>query len=285
MNPVLIVIPLLAVLMFLLGTELKRSSFVGIVNNPRAVFVGLVGQVVFLPLIAFALAWAMNLPSTYFMGLVLIACCPGGSSSNIFTLLLKGDVVLSVCLTALSSVITLFTLPVIMDFTADFLSCSTGLVVELPVGKLLMQNLVLLFLPLSLGFLFRYFFPAKAAATSRVLGKVAFPSLMLLAMLFFLQYPQEIADNFGTLGVACSLLICAAMLCSSLLSRVSGVGSGARRTIVIEVGMQNAAQAIAVASSPFIFNSGEMAVPAIIYALMMNVILLIYVYVLRRCMK
>lgn len=75
------------------------------------------------------------------------------------------------------------------------------------------------------------------------------------------------------------------MACSSALSRLGGFGSAVRRTIVIEVGMQNAAQAIAIASSPFIFNSGEMALPAIIYALLMNVILLTYVYCIRKKQK
>jgi BASS family bile acid:Na+ symporter len=73
-----------------------------------------------------------------------------------------------------------------------------------------------------------------------------------------------------------------AMLCSSGMSRMGSFDAGIRRTIVIEVGMQNAAQAIAIASSPLIFNSGEMALPAIIYALLMNVILLVYVYAIRR---
>ena len=72
------------------------------------------------------------------------------------------------------------------------------------------------------------------------------------------------------------------MLCSSLLSHIARLKDAVRRTIVIEVGMQNAAQAIAIASSPFIFNSGEMAIPAIVYALLMNVILLLYVFVIRK---
>lgn len=105
---------------------------------------------------------------------------------------------------------------------------------------------------------------------------------MLLALLFFLQYTKEIMENFALLGLATASLIIAAMLCSSLLSRVSGFTPAVRRTIVIEVGMQNAAQAIAIAFSPFIFNSGEMAIPAIIYALLMNIVLLAYVYVARR---
>lgn len=282
MNTVWIVMPILIVLMFLLGTELRRKAFVDVARNPRGLFAGLVGQLVILPAIAFLISWLLGLPPVYFMGVMLIACCPGGSSSNIFSLLAGGDVALSVTLTAFSSVITLFTLPLIMSLAAVFVSNETGLAVELPVGKLLVQNLALVFVPLVAGVLLRRYRPVAAAAVGRVLGKAAFPLLMTLAALFFLQYPQEIIDNFSTLGVACTLLIMAAMLCSSLLSRLCGANRASRRTIIIEVGMQNAAQAIAIASSPFIFNSGEMAIPAIIYALMMNVVLLIYVFVVKR---
>ncbi|MBR5477661.1 MAG: bile acid:sodium symporter family protein, partial [Bacteroidaceae bacterium] len=237
---------------------------------------------VLLPVIAFAVAWILKLPPIYFMGLVLVACCPGGSSSNVFSMLAKGDVAFSVTLTALSSIITLFTLPFIMGFVADFVSSSNGLDIHLPIGKLFMQNIVLLFVPLLAGSLFRKIKPNAARKVAKVLGKLAFPALMTLAAVFFLQYWREIADNFALLGMSGALLILLAMLCSGGLSRIGGFTTGVRRTIVIEVGMQNAAQAIAIASSPFIFNSGEMALPAIIYALLMNVILLTYVYFIRR---
>ena len=105
---------------------------------------------------------------------------------------------------------------------------------------------------------------------------------MILALVFFLQYTQEIIDNFTIVGLATGLLILLAMLCSSILSRLAGTNKAVRRTIIIEVSMQNAAQAIAIASSPFIFNSGEMAIPAIIYALLMNVILLSYVGIIKK---
>lgn len=282
MNSVLIVIPILIVLMFLLGTELNKSAFTDVVKNPRAVFVGMFGQIVLLPLIAFGIGYAMGLSPVYFMGLVLIACCPGGSSSNVFSMLVKGNVALSVTLTALSSIITLFTLPLIMDAVSLYLSAQSGVSVTLPVGKLLMQNIVLLLVPMLLGIAYKRLRPVAAEKVARVLGKAAFPALMLLAFVFFLQYTTEIIDNFTLLGVAVTVLIFVSMLCSSLLSRISGGGNAERRTIVIEVGMQNAAQAIAIATSPFIFNSGEMAIPAIIYALMMNVILLLYVYIIRK---
>lgn len=282
MNTIWIVIPVLLVLMFLLGTDLNKEAFANVARNPRAVLAGMTGQLVFLPLIAIGVAWALNLPPVYFMGLVLVACCPGGSSSNVFSMLAKGDVALSVTLTAFSSVITLFTLPLVMGAVAELVSQQAGLEINLPVGKLLVQNLVLLFAPMLLGIMLRHFRPRIAAKVNRVLGKCAFPALMLLAGVFFLQYTNEIIKNFTVLGMAAGALILMAMLCSSLLSRTGRFSAGVRRTIVIEVGMQNAAQAIAIASSPFIFNSGEMAIPAIIYALMMNVILLLYVTVIRR---
>ena len=99
-----IVMPILIVLMFLLGTDLNKKSFTDVARNPRAVIIGMIGQLILLPLIAFALAYILNLPPVYFMGIVLIACCPGGSSSNVFSMLAKGDVALSVTLTAGSGV-------------------------------------------------------------------------------------------------------------------------------------------------------------------------------------
>ena len=285
MNTVWIVMPILVVLMFLLGTELTVKSFVDVARNPRAVLAGMAGQLVVLPLLAFGIAWAMDLPPVYFMGLVLVACCPGGSSSNVFSMLARGDVALSVTLTAISSVVTLFTLPFIMELASRFISHQSGIEVVLPVGKLLLQNLVLLFVPIFAGAVFRRFCPVAAAKVGKVLSKAAFPALMFLALVFFLQYTEEIADNFAVLGLSTAALILIAMLCSSLISRLGRFTPAVRRTIVIEVGMQNAAQAIAIAFSPFIFNSGEMAIPAIIYALLMNVILLLYVFVIRRRAK
>lgn len=285
MKQVMIVMPVLVVLMFLLGIDINKKAFTDIARNPKAVLLGLVGQLVILPVLAFSIAWILKLPSVYFMGLVLVACCPGGSSSNVFSMLAKGDVALSVTLTAISSIITLFTLPVIMEFVTRAVSDLSGVKIELPVGKLLVQNIILLLVPLAAGSLFRNLFPEAAVRVRKILGKMAFPALMFLAAVFFLQYKKEIADNFASLGLSAAMLIICAMACSSFMSRIGKFSDAVRRTIVIEVGMQNAAQAITIASSPFIFNSGEMALPAICYALLMNVILLAYVYIIRRKQK
>ena len=237
MNTVWIVMPILILLMFLLGTDLKVKSFVDVARNPKAVVAGMIGQIIVLPLLAFGVGWALGLSPVYFMGLVLIACCPGGSSSNVFSMLAKGDVALSVTLTAMSSVITLFTLPLIMDLASVFVSQQSGVEVHLPVGKLLLQNLVLLFVPILAGAAFRHFSPVAAEKVHKVLSKAAFPALMFLALVFFLQYTKEIVDNFTVLGLATAALILLAMMCSSLLSHLWKFTPAVRRTIVIEVGM------------------------------------------------
>lgn len=272
--------PILIVLMFMLGMDLNKKAFTDIAKNPKAVFLGMLGQIIVLPVVAYVLALVLDLPPVYFMGLVLIACCPGGSSSNVFSLLAKGDVALSVTLTALSSIITLFTLPLIMSFVAEKVSLMSGMEINLPIGKLVVQNFVLVFVPMLIGVAFKHYMPEPASKVRKVLGKAAFPALMVLALTFFLQYPKEIADNFGVLGLSAALLILISMLCGSSLSRLGRLSGASRRTIVIEVGMQNAAQAIMLAG--VVFMSPVMALPAIIYALLMNVILLIYVYFIRR---
>ncbi len=279
MNSIFIVLPILTLLMFDLGLTLRPSDFVLIAKRPRAVFVGLFGQLVLLPLVSFAVASFFSLPPIFFIGVMLIACCPGGSSSNIFSKLAKGDVALSVSLTALSSIITLVTVPAIMQWVTVYVGASQG--IQLPVVNLLMQNVFTMLAPIVLGILCRKYYSNVAMKMDRVLSKIAFPALMLLAGIFFVQHYDTITTHFSVLGMCVGLLLLTAVALSGVGSRCMRLNNKERRTIVIEVGMQNAAQAIAVASSPFVFNDGRIAIPAIIYALLMNVVLLTYVSIIK----
>ncbi|MBO7610334.1 MAG: bile acid:sodium symporter [Muribaculaceae bacterium] len=285
MNPIIIVLPILSLLMFDLGLTLKLDDFSRLLHRPRAVLVGLLGQLVVLPAVAFLLISVLHLEPLYALGVVLIACCPGGSSSNVFSKLAGGDVALSVTLTALSSIITLFTIPVVLGIAVQQSGATVDGAVQLPMGNLIMQNIVLMAIPIILGAVMKWRWPKGAKRTDAVLSRIAFPALMLLAGIFFAQHYTEIIANFRQLGVCILILILLAILVAAGLSRIARLSGAVRRTIVIEVGMQNAAQAIAIASSPFIFANDLIAIPAIIYALLMNVVLLIYVAVLRKQMK
>jgi len=279
MNTIFIVLPILTLLMFDLGLTLEGKDFVMVVHRYKAVLAGMIGQLVVLPVLAWLVAQVLHLSPLFTIGMVLIACCPGGSSSNIFSMLAKGDVALSVSLTAISSIITLFTVPIIMQLTTQSVGEAIG--ITLPVGKLLIQNLVTMLLPIMLGIGVRYLWPIAAEKIDRVLSKMAFPALMLLAGVFFVQHRVSIVDNFLTLGTAVTLLLICAIAVAAGLCWLFRLHRQERRTIVIEVGMQNAAQAIAIATSPFIFADGRIAIPAILYALMMNVVLLSYVGIIK----
>ena len=280
MNTIWIVLPILTLLMFELGLNLKIEDFKLFKTRPRPVLAGLIGQIIVLPLLAWLLGQAFGLEPIFLIGFVLIACCPGGSSSNVFSMLAKGDVALSVSLTACSSIITLVTVPLIMEGVTT--AAGSAVQVHLPVGKLLMQNIVLMFLPIVVGIAVRKRWANAANKMHNILSRIAFPALIFLATVFFIQNRDAIIDSFGQLGLSVSVLILLAMGSGALLSHVMRLTGKERRTIVIEVGMQNAAQAIAIASSPLVFNNDVIAIPAIIYALMMNVILITYVAIIKR---
>lgn len=279
MNSIFIVLPILTLLMFDLGLTLKPKDFKLIAQRPKPVIVGLVGQIILLPLIAWAiihLPFANNLSPLFIIGIMLVACSPGGSSSNVFSMLAKGDVALSVTLTACSSIITLFTLPLIMAWVMKSVQFS-DVSIHLPIGKLLMQNLVLMVVPIAIGFIVNIFKEQAAAKIHNVLKRIAMPALVLLVTIFFIQHKQTIIAEFASLGLSMTALILATTGCGALLAWLLKLTTKERRTLVIEIGMQNAAQAITIACSPLIFNNEIIAIPAIIYALMMNLILLAYV--------
>lgn len=275
----MIVLPILTVLMFDLGLTLDGGDFSLVFKKPAVVLTALCGQIIALPLLAFTIALAFRLPPVYMIGLVLIACCPGGSSSNLFSKIAGGDVALSVSLTALSSIITLFTLPLIMNLITGYAGESVG--ITLPVKNLILQNLVLMLLPVLAGILMNRFAPTVAREVDHVLSKAVFPALLMIVTIFYVQNKNVIAQHLPTLGACVTLLILSASFLAAAVSRLFRFEARSRKTIVIEVGMQNAAQAIAVASSPFIFNNAEMAVPGILYSLLMNLVLLAYVGIIR----
>lgn len=280
MNAIFIVLPILTLLMFDLGLTLKPQDFKLIVQRPKPVIVGLIGQIILLPLIAWGLVhltqYTIHLSPLFIIGIMLVACSPGGSSSNVFSMLAKGDVALSVTLTACSSIITLFTLPLIMAWVTASVRMS-DISIQLPIGNLLMQNIVLMVVPISIGFVVNIFREQTAAKIHNVLKRIAMPALVLLVTVFFFQHKQTIVEEFTSLGLTMTLLILATTGCGALLSWLLHLTTKERRTLVIEIGMQNAAQAITIACSPLIFNNEIIAIPAIIYALMMNLILLAYV--------
>ena len=169
-----------------------------------------------------------------------------------------------------------------MELATQIAGDNSGITIHLPIGSLIIQNLLLMLLPIAIGVLTKHFCPKAAERIHKVLSKIAFPALILLATVFFIQHHKTIAAQIGRLGLCITLMILLAMGGGYLISRSMKLNRKEQRTLIIEIGMQNAAQSIAIASSPFIFNNDIIAIPAIIYALMMNIILLVYVGIVKR---
>ena len=286
--------PILCLLMFQLGLGLDFEAFRKVASKPGGLVVGIVGQTVVLPLVAWILGRLFGLDPLFFIGIMLIACSPGGSSSNVFSYLAGGNVALSVTLTAVSSILTLFTIPFIMHWVVEYAgtgisasaatyvsSATSATQIHLPVGKLFAQNIVMMLVPILLGWGVQLKFAKATGVLKKWLGKLSFPALILLTSIFFLQHKETIIREFPRLGLCIGLMIIIAIAAGGILSRLAGLSGPDRKTIIIEVGMQNAAQAIAVACSPFIFANEVTAIPAIIYALLMNIVLLVYVWMMR----
>ena len=169
----------LGVIMFTMGLGLSLSDFKRVLVEPRAMWVGLINQLVTLPLVAFGLAFAFELPPPLAVGLVLISACPGGPSSNLYSALARGDVALSVSLTAVSGVITMVTIPFIIGLGLDVFM-GTARDVHLDVPSTILQLFLVVGLPLALGMYLRFRHIERAMRLEKIMTKVAVLLLVTL---------------------------------------------------------------------------------------------------------
>lgn len=276
MNSIFIVIPILVFLMFCIGLELKLSNFKLILKQPKSIIIGTLAQLVLHPLIAWFLLGFFNIPDEFKIGIILIASCPGGASSNAFSYLIKADVALSVLLTSLSSLLSIFTIPIIVS-TYIYFSVGDSLSFNLPFFKLLIQNVIFLLVPIVIGMILNRYKEEFVKKISLWTKKLPIYLLLLLITVFFIENRKVIIETFSTLSIAVLVLVIGVMLISYLISLALKIKKPQRQTIIIGVGIKNVAQAMLIAASPIILNNSEIAIPAVLYALIMNIVILIYV--------
>lgn len=257
----------LGVIMLGLGLSLTWADFARVARFPRPVLIGLVCQIVLLPLVCFFIARGFGLAPALAVGLMLLAASPGGITANIFSHLSHGDVALNITLTAVSSVIAVLTMPVIVNLSlAYFMDADQAL--PLQFGKVL-QLFVIVLGPVLIGMLIRRQLPAFAARMDK---PVKIFSGLFLALIIVLA----IVKDWDT-AVAYAPQVGLAVLTFNLLSLAVGYGvprllkMGLRQSIAIgmEIGIHNSALAIALALSPVLLNNPTMAIPAALYGVIM----------------
>ena len=274
----LFILPTLIFLMFGLGLNLGTTDFKRVISNKRAVASGLTAQLVFLPLAAYVIGAIFRLPPLFHAGLILIALCPGGVTSNTFTLIARGDVALSVTLTVISSFISVITIPLAFALIMpQYLAGSTGALAS-ATPKMIVQILITTILPISIGMLIKSRRKQLAEKWHAFVKKISAPLLLVSVLLYFFSKRELIFEQAGSLLLVTLTLSGVTMLIGAGIARLSRLSTTMRRTIIIETGMQNAAQAIAIGANTALVSDTGIAIPAIIYALSMNIACFTYAY-------
>ena len=262
-----VVIPIcLFLIMMGMGLTLVVNDFKRVVKFPKAVSIGLANQLIMLPLIGFALANIMPLRPEYAVGVMLLVLCPGGTTSNLFTFLAKGDVALSVTMTAIASVITVFTIPIVLSFSLVYFM-GAGTEFQLPIAKTMISLFVITILPISIGMIIKRYKP-KLADSSQVLVS-RFGVTFLAMLVVFLGYVQRdiIVDAVVNTGPVSLILNLVTMALGYFSSKLLGLNLAQRTSITMEVGLQNSTLSIFMALT--LLSNYDMSMTPAIYTLIM----------------
>lgn len=251
--------------LFGMGLSLVPADFRRVFLNPRAKIIGLTCQLILLPAVAFALALLFRLPGEIAVGLMVIAACPGGATSNVITHLSKGDTALSVTLTAISSVICVFTIPLIIGWSMD---CFLGrdAAVQLPFWKTLGQLTLVTILPIVCGMTLRHLRPAFSRHLERPANifSIVFLALIILAAV---AREKDLAHQFAVAGPAAITLNIVMMLLGFAVGSLARLPQSQRITISIETGIQNGTLALGITLG--LLESARIAMPSVVYSLFM----------------
>ena len=256
----------LFIIMLGMGLGLTLNDFKRVFVEPKAVILGLIAQLIVLPLIGFLLAMIFPLSPELAVGVMIIAACPGGPTSNMVTYLVKGNVALSITLTAMSSLITVFTIPLVVNLAMqNFMGEAAAL--QLPFLKTVIQIAVITFIPVTIGMLIHNYTPQVAAKLEKSVKWFSLFFLGLIIAGLLLKERDNVLGFFFQVGGVTLTLNLLTMALGYAIAILGKLDQSSAKAITVEVGIQNGTLAIAVATT--LLNSPDMAIPAAIYALIM----------------
>lgn len=282
MNPEVVhkLLPLaLAFIMFYLGLTLALADFRRVAQRPSALATGLVGQLLLVPLAAWAVATLTELEPLMAVGLMVLAACPGGVSSGLLTHLARGDTALSISLTAVTSLVSMLTLPLILNLSLQHFMGSS-LQAQLPLFPMVRSIFLLTTLPVLLGMALRWQFPQRVARWVPAASKVATTLFVLIVLATFWDQRGVLLQHLPTLGPATLLLNAVVLGSAYALATQSRLQRSDRIAVVTECGLQNSALGIFVCLQ--LLASPAMSAPSVVYALLMNAGGIAFVLLMRR---
>ena len=262
-----------------LGLSLTLVDFKRIIVFPKAVTIGLIAQLVGLPAAAFGLSLLFGAPPAIAVGLVILAACPSGVTANAYTFASRADVPLCVTLSALTSVITVFTIPFFIDLALRMFYGEGQITQISPIG-MLTSLMTFTLLPLAIGMVLRALFPEMAEAAVEPIRKVVLYLMMLVLLLGIISSYQDLLEHFATAGPLVVVMTLLTMGFGYGAAKFFGLPMPQVVTITFEVGVQNLALAFAITFN--ILQRPDLAVAGLIYAVIMPAAALGFVAIARR---
>jgi BASS family bile acid:Na+ symporter len=257
----------LAIIMFGMGLTLVIGDFIRIFTYPKAVLVGLINQIILLPIIGFSIVVLFKLSPTMATGVMILSLCPGGPTSNLITQVSRGNIGLSVTLTALASLITVFTIPVLLSEAIAYFTGNTGVVIELPVLQTMLQILVITVIPIAIGMIIRKRNEGFALRMEKPMRTASTILFVIIFLVIIIANKDNLAQAMKEVGLATLLLNLLTMGLGFLTAKLFGIAGNSQITITIESGIQNGTLAFVIATT--ILNNFEMGLPTGAYSIWM----------------
>jgi BASS family bile acid:Na+ symporter len=269
----------LAFIMFSLGLTLQAADFWRVITRPKALLIGLIGQLLLVPAMSLAVSLGFGLAPEMAVGLMVLAACPGGVSSGLLTHLANGDTALSIALTAVTSLVAVVSVPCVVDFAVQHFM-QTALDVDFPLARMARGVFALTTLPVLLGMAIKASLPVLALRIERPAKRLATSFFVLIVLVTFTSQRQVVIEHIASIGPAAmslNLLVIAAGFC---VAGLAGLARRERIAIATECGLQNAGLGIYIAAS--VMGSPAMTVPSVVYALLMNAGAIGFVLLMKR---
>ena len=268
----------LAFIMFSLGLGLTPADFGRIVKQPRALLVGVLCHFVLLPLACFGMLKVAGIGGTFAVGFMILAACPTGTTSNLLTYIARGDVALALSFTAVASVLTIFTLPLIVSFALGHFAGSEQ-VVQAPVGAMMKQMVLMLGLPVAIGMALRHLKPAFGQRIEGVCTRIASVLFILIVLAAVAKNWPLLTANFTTLAPFALALNVIMLACGFGVAWLARLSRQQSVTLGIETAIQNGTLAMVIGSS--VLQNDAYALPGALYGVLMYVSGLAFAYGMR----
>ena len=268
----------LALIMLGLGLGLSTRDFLRVINNPKDFTVGIICQLILLPIVAYILLLILRLPVELPLGLMIIAAAPGGVTSNVLTKFANGDVALSISLTAIGSLISIFSVPFIV-FTSAKLLGVTDLSSDITMTGIALKMALVVTVPVILGMIIRRFAENFISSNINIVNRITGILFIVVFAAIWIEERENIISYLGQAGLAVLILNVVMMTLAFYIAKGFATGIPQRKCISLECGLQNGTLAVFVATQ--IFNDVAYMVPTAAYALIMYITGFIFIYILK----